>query len=190
MALDATLNTHDDAALLALYAKGDPVAAQVLVQRLAPIVYAHAFRMLGQRAEAEDITQEVLLRLWNIAPQWDAQRAKVTTWLFRVTANLCVDKLRKSKRFSGDEVPEVSDDAPSAERLLQTQARKDALQVGLDQLPDRQKQAVILRHIEELSNPEIAIIMDISVEAVESLLSRGKRALVQTMSPQKDALGL
>jgi RNA polymerase sigma-70 factor (ECF subfamily) len=189
MALGISQNQRD-AELLARFSKGDRAAALALTSRLAPVVFAQAFRMLGDRAEAEDVTQESLLRLWKAAPGWDATRAKITTWLYRVTSNLCIDCLRKSNRNSGDEVPEVADETPGIDRKLQATARAQALQHALQTLPDRQRQAMILRHIEDLSNPEISDIMEISVEAVESLVSRGKRALASTLAPQKKALGL
>ena len=189
MALGISQNQRD-AELLARFSKGDRAAALALTSRLAPVVFAQAFRMLGDRAEAEDVTQESLLRLWKAAPGWDATRAKITTWLYRVTSNLCIDRLRKSNRNSGDEVPEVADETPGIDRKLQATARAQALQHALQTLPDRQRQAMILRHIEDLSNPEISDIMEISVEAVESLVSRGKRALASTLVPQKKALGL
>ena len=189
MASDISQN-QQDAELLMRFSKGDCAAAKALTSRLAPVVFAQAFRMLGDRAEAEDVTQESLLRLWKAAPGWDATRAKITTWLYRVTSNLCIDCLRKSNRNSGDEVPEVADETPGIDLKLQATARAQALQHALQTLPDRQRQAMILRHIEDLSNPEISDIMEISVEAVESLVSRGKRALASTLAPQKKALGL
>jgi RNA polymerase sigma-70 factor (ECF subfamily) len=189
MALDASQNL-EDAELLARFAQGDRAAAQVLTARLAPVVYAQAFRMLGDRAEAEDITQDSLLRLWHAAPDWQAGQAKVTTWLYRVTSNLCIDKMRKSNRQSSDAVPEMPDDGPDMERRLQDSARAQALRAALSDLPDRQKQAMVLRHLEGLSNPDVAQIMQISVEAVESLMSRGKRSLADALAPQKKALGL
>jgi len=189
MVLDISQN-QQDAELLMRFSKGDCAAAKALTSRLAPVVFAQAFRMLGDRTEAEDVTQESLLRLWKIAPDWDANRAKITTWLYRVTSNLCIDRLRKSNRNSGDEVPELADDTPGVDCKLQTTARAQALQHALQTLPGRQRQAMILRHIEDLSNPEISDIMEVSVEAVESLVSRGKRALAITLAPQKKALGL
>ena len=95
MALDIIQNQRD-AELLARFSKGDRAAALALTSRLAPVVFAQAFRMLGDRAEAEEVTQESLLRLWKADPGWDATRAKITTWLYRVTSNLCIDRLRKS----------------------------------------------------------------------------------------------
>lgn len=189
MPFDAETDISDDA-LLARFARGDRVAAQTLTLRLTPLVLAHAYRLLGQRAEAEDVAQEAMLRLWRIAPDWRPGEAKVTTWLYRVVANLCTDRLRRSGRSAPlEEAGDPIDPAPSAPEELQDVARAYALQVALDALPERQRQAVVLRHIEELGNPEIATIMDISVEAVESLLARGRRALSRALRDKKDELG-
>jgi RNA polymerase sigma-70 factor (ECF subfamily) len=178
-----------DAALLARYAEDDPAAARLLAARLMPRIHAHAARVLADRAEAEDVVQEAMLRLWRIAPDWQTGTAKVSTWLYRVTANLCTDRLRKRRSIGLDQIDEPADPASSAASVLQNRAREDALHRALATLPDRQRQAVVLRHIEGLANPEIAVILDIGVEAVESLTARGKRALVKALSGQRNALG-
>ncbi|MDX1820571.1 MAG: RNA polymerase sigma factor [Alphaproteobacteria bacterium] len=179
----------DDHILLRRFAAGDGAAARVLTLRLTPRVFAHALRLLGDRAEAEDVAQEAMLRLWRIAPDWREGEAKVTTWLYRVTANLATDRLRKRRGVALDAVPEPEDDRPSAAEGLQDAARAAALQAALADLPERQRQAVVLRHIEGLGNPEIAGIMDISAEAVESLIARGKRALSAALSGRRAELG-
>ncbi|MCF8487227.1 MAG: RNA polymerase sigma factor [Rhodobacteraceae bacterium] len=181
-----------DEALLVLYANGDPVAARLLTQRLAPRVFAYAMRVLGDRAEAEDITQEGLLRLWRIAPDWRQGEAQVTTWLYRVATNLATDRLRARKRRQADtldDVPEPGDDRPDVVTGMIEADRMAALQAALASLPDRQRQAVVLRHIEGMTNPEIAQILEIGVEAVESLTARGKRALSALLSGKKEELG-
>ncbi len=191
MPFDANTMDQPDEDLLVLYAKGDAKAARVLAARLTPKVLGHAFRLLNDRAEAEDVAQEAMLRLWKVAPQWEAGRAQVTTWLYRVVANLCTDRLRKRRRSVAiDEAPEIIDDTPGVEDQMANHARMTALREALNELPDRQKQAVILRHIEGLQNPEIAQIMDISTEAVESLTARGKRALKSVLGPRKEELGI
>ncbi|WP_353531784.1 RNA polymerase sigma factor [Cognatishimia sp. WU-CL00825] len=184
-----TFDDVSDDALLVLYANGDASAARVLTFRLTPKVFGHAYRMLGDRAEAEDIVQEALVRLWKLAPDWRQGEAKVTTWLYRVVANLCTDRLRKQRGVALDAIPEPEDDAASAAEVMQNKARVDALQDALNTLPDRQKQAVILRHIEGMTNPEIAEIMQVGIEAVESLTARGKRALAKALADRKDELG-
>jgi len=136
------------------------------------------------------VAQEAMMRVWKIAPEWRSGEAKVTTWLYRVVANLCLDRLRKVQSTSLDAIDEPIDPSPSAADDMQSSARHDALQVALMGLPERQRQAVVLRHIEELANPEIADVMETSVEAVESLTSRGKRALTHILKGRKAALGL
>ncbi len=190
MPFDAMEELPDDA-LLARFAGGDAMAARVLTLRLTPRVLAHAYRLLGSRAEAEDIAQEAMLRLWRQAPDWRSGEAKVSTWLYRVVANLCIDRRRRTRGGSVplDAIPEPEDGQASAADRMQERARADALQSALDQLPERQRQAVVLRHIEGLANPEIAEIMDVTVEAVESLTSRGKRALSAQLAGRQEELG-
>ncbi len=180
-----------DEALLVRFGNGDPSVAAELTQRLAPRVLSLATRVLGSRAEAEDVTQEAMIRLWKIAPEWRSGEARVTTWLYRVGMNLCIDHKRKARggHVDLDAIPEPPDPAAGAAEALQEGARRDALQEALMTLPERQRQAVVLRHIEELTNPEIAGIMDISVEAVESLTARGKRTLAKALAGRREELG-
>ncbi|WP_394154497.1 RNA polymerase sigma factor [Loktanella salsilacus] len=180
-----------DSALLVAYANGDPAAARDLSARLLPRVMGQAVRMLQDRTEAEDVAQEAMMRLWKIAPDWRQGEAQVSTWLYRVVANLCTDRLRRRKRggVGLDQIAEPADTAPGAAAVIQDETRLKALSDALAQLPDRQAQAVALRHLEGLSNPEIAVIMDISPRAVESLTARGKRALSAALADQREALG-
>lgn len=189
MAFDAMSDVSDEA-LLVLYANGDAQAARALTSRLTPRVLGFAARMLGgDRAEAEDVAQEAMLRLWKIAPKWRQGEAKVSTWVFRVVSNLCTDRLRKRRGVGLDQLAEPEDDGISAFARVQEVSRTQALEAALQALPERQRQAVVLRHLEGLANPEIAEVMEISVEAVESLTARGKRALAKALSGRKDELG-
>lgn len=183
------MNAPGDEALLVLFANGDRQAASELTNRLGPRAYSVALRVLGNGAEAEDVAQEAMLRLWRMAPDWVQGQARVSTWLYRVVLNLCLDIKRRRRSVDLDAVPEPADDRPGPADRLQDAARQDALQAALMTLPDRQRQAVVLRHIEELSNPEIAGIMDISTEAVESLTARGKRALARALADRRAELG-
>lgn len=189
MPYDAMTDDTDDA-LLAAYGRGDARAARLLTRRLAPLALAHAQRMLGgDRAEAEDVAQDALLRLWRAAPNWEPGKAKVSTWLYRVTANLCIDRLRKARTDGLDAIAEPEDPGPSVPQAMQQAARADALQKALNCLPERQRQAVILRHIEGMGNDDIAAIMDIGTRAVESLTARGKRQLTTLLAGKKAELG-
>lgn len=186
-----TAEEDPDADLLARFAAGEPKAARDLIDSLGPRSFAVAFRMLGERSEAEDVAQEAMMRLWRIAPDWRTGEAKVSTWLYRVTMNLCIDRQRRRRgsMTALDEVAEPPDPGRSVAETMQERQRNDALQAALQQLPDRQRQAVVLRHLEELSNPEIAGIMEISTEAVESLIARGKRALAAALAGRREDLG-
>lgn len=190
MPLDTDPHT-DDADLLAAYARGDRAAAQVLTVRLTPRAFGQAFRLLGDATEAEDVAQEAMLRLWRIAPEWRPGEARVTTWLYRVVANLCTDRLRKRKRTGVplEDIAEPADPTPSVEARMQVRARNDALRAALAALPERQRIAVTMRHFDDAPNPEIATALGISVEAVESLTARGKRALAAALKGQVAALG-
>jgi RNA polymerase sigma-70 factor (ECF subfamily) len=190
MPLDASSDLSDED-LLDAFARGDRAAARVLTLRLTPRVLAHAGRLLGSRAEAEEVAQEAMLRLWRQAANWRAGEARVTTWLYRVVANLCIDRQRRARggTVALDAVPEPRDPACDAPGRMQDRARAEALQAALAQLPARQRQAVVLRHIEGCANPEIAEIMDTTVEAVESLTTRGRRALTRALAARKEELG-
>ncbi len=187
-----TLNEVSDETLLVLYANGDPEAARLLTLRLATRVLGYATRLLSDRAEAEDVTQEAMLRLWKVAPDWRTGEAQVSTWLYRVVTNLCADLRRARVRRPGvglDAAPEVASQVTSVVASMMEADRMAALNAGLASLPERQRQAVVLRHIEGLSNPEICVIMGLGVEAVESLTARGKRALAAVLSGRKAELG-
>lgn len=180
-----------DGALMVLFANGDPGAARALTERLLPRALSHAARVLGDRAEAEDVAQEAMMRLWRAARDWRQDGgAEPATWLYRVVANLCVDWLRRRGRTEPLDDPDLAaDGAPGVVSRMQEADRMTALDAALASLPERQRQAVVLRHIEGLSNPEIAAILDIGVEAVESLTARGKRALGAALAGRKEALG-
>lgn len=188
MALDARPDLPDED-LLARFARGDAAAARALTLRLTPVALRVAQRMLGDRAEAEDVAQEAMLRLWRMAPDWRPGVAQVSTWLYRVTVNLCTDRLRRRRTVDLDAAGEVADARPAAVQEMIAADRVAALEAALMALPERQRQAVVLRHLEGLSNPEIADILGIGVEAVESLTARGKRMLAAALAGRREELG-
>ena len=189
MPLDAMNDLSDDA-LLVLYANGDKDAASALTYRLTPMVFALAKRLLNDAGEAEDVAQEAMMRLWKIAPDWRQGEAKITTWLYRVVSNLCTDRLRRRRSVGLDEIAEPEDDRPDVVASMHEKERAQALRAALGELPDRQRQAVVLRHIEGLANPDIAEALEVSVEAVESLIARGKRSLKSRLLGRMNELGL
>ncbi len=169
--------------------QGDPAASQVLVQRKLPRILALAQRMLGDAAEAEDVAQEAMLKAWRQAPTWQVGKAKFDTWLHRVALNLCYDRLRRRREIPTDTPPDRPDEGPAPDRGLLAAETGRRVDAALARLPDRQREAIVLCHYQELTNIEAAGLMEISVEALESLLSRGRRALraaLADLSPRSD----
>lgn len=172
-----------DEPLVRAVAQGDSRAVAALVQRRLPAVLALARRMLGDAVEAEDIAQEAFLRAWRAAPDWRFGEARFSTWLHRVAVNLCLDRIRKRREdLDPDAGAESPDGAPNAEALLETRERAKRVAAAVQALPERQRAAVVLCHFQELGNIEAAEILEVSVEALESLLGRGRRALRAALS--------
>ena len=114
----------------------------------------------------------------------------MSTWLYRVVHNLCIDRIRKRRpQVPVEDAPEPVDPDPSVlDRMAQTEQSK-AVAAAIAELPERQRQALILRHFEGMSNPAIGEALECSVEAVESLLARARRALAKKMSEEREAFG-
>jgi RNA polymerase sigma-70 factor (ECF subfamily) len=165
---------------------GDPAAVQALVARKLRRVLALAERMLGDPAEAEDVAQETFFKVWRNAPHWRPGAAKFDTWLHRVTLNLCYDRLRRRRERPVAEPPETPDPGPGPDRGLMALAVGERVRIALLALPQRQREAIVLCHYQELGNIEAAGLMGVSVEALESLLSRGRRALRAALADLAD----
>lgn len=157
-------------------ANGDRAAQAALVNRNMPIVFRVAFRMLQDRAEAEDVTQETFLRAWKALPDWQP-KAKFSTWACTVALNLCRDRLRKKKPVLMDELPERVDTALRPEEALASQQAQAGIAAMIAKLPERQREALTLCALEGMTNIEAAAAMDVSVRALESLLARARRAM-------------
>jgi len=177
MGAGLALIVDPDEDLVRRVGQGDPAAIQAMVARKLPRMLALAQRMLGDAAEAEDVAQDAMLRAWKQAPRWTPGQAKFDTWLHRVALNLCYDRLRRRREVTTATPPDQADTGPAPDRGLlaaDVGARVDA---ALTRLPDRQREAIVLCHYQELTNIEAAALMAVSVDALESLLSRGRRAL-------------
>lgn len=136
-----------------------------------------AQRMLNDSMEAEDIAQETFLRVWKAADRWESGRAQVSTWIGRIAINLCYDRLRKRREILSDEPPDRPDATPDQEVMLTRSETRNRVADAVAQLPERQRRALELVHFQELSNIRAAEIMEVSVDALESLLARGRRKL-------------
>jgi RNA polymerase sigma-70 factor (ECF subfamily) len=166
-----------DEALLVRIADGDSAAVRALVGRKLPRILGLAQRMLGDAAEADDVAQEAFLRVWKQAPKWRPGVARFDTWLHRVTLNLCYDRLRRRREIVTDTPPERPDESAAPDRGLLAQDTGNRVTQAMQRLPDRQREAIVLCHYQELGNIEAAAVMGVTVEALESLLSRGRRSL-------------
>ncbi len=166
-----------DQALVARVGRGDPAAIQALVARKLPRMLALARRMLGDAGDAEDVAQEVFVRAWKQASTWKPGGARFDTWMHRVALNLCYDRLRRRREDPMAEPPEQVDLSPNAEVGLAAQDVGRQVEAALAALPQRQREAIVLCHYQELSNIEAAVLMEVRVEALESLLSRARRSL-------------
>jgi RNA polymerase sigma-70 factor (ECF subfamily) len=180
------LTSESDALLLCKIKDGDTAATRILLEQYVDRIINYSTRMLGDRSEAEDVAQEAFLRLWQNLDKWRAE-APVIHWLHRVTYNLCIDRLRKKKLVNIDDVAEPEDPFENPARSLHQAQVSTMVNRAIQKLPERQRAAIVFTHQEGLSNIETAQIMEISVEAVESLLSRGRgglRSLLEDIRPE------
>ena len=178
-----------DEELVRRVGQGDPAAIQAMVARKLPRMPALAQRMLGDAAEAEVVAQDAMLRAWKQAPRWTPGQAKFDTWLHRVALNLCYDRLRRRRETVTATPPDRPDTGPAPDRGLLAADVGVRVDAALARLPDRQREAIVLCHYQELGNIEAASLMEVSVEALESLLSRGRRTLRATLADLGPAAG-
>ena len=175
-------------------ANGDQAAFQHLLDTYFASINRYAVRMMGNTANAEDITQEVFLRLWTRATSYKPEASKLSTWLHNIAHNLCIDYFRKNNRFTQEITKQSSEEGTSQEVVSQfslqidqggeepdheyaTKVQQQNVKEALMTLSERQRSAIIMCHYQGISNKDAAKIMDISVDALESLLSRGRLKL-------------
>jgi RNA polymerase sigma factor (sigma-70 family) len=179
-----------DADLLARVGEHDPHAVREMVTRKLPRVLAMATRMLGDRAEAEDVAQETFVRIWKHAARWKVGNARFDTWMHRVVLNLCYDRLRGQRGQREEPVEDVADAVDPAKRpdeQFDERSRGDRVGAALARLPARQREALVLHYYQELSNEDAAALMGVSIEALESLLARARRNMRASLIGQGDA---
>ncbi len=181
--MNSNAERHQDGELMSRVSAGDEGAYRELSTKYLERVLNYSYRIVGTSADAEEVTQEAFFRLWKDADRWKPN-AKVSTWLFRVAHNLCIDRIRRQKHIGGEEV-ELGTDSVRPSRVLARRVVADAVKEAVETLPQRQREALILAHYEGLGNPEVASVLGVSVEAVESLLSRARRSLRTTLSQHR-----
>lgn len=182
----------DDACLMRRIAGGDQRALGVLMQRHLPRTVRLATRMLGRTGPAEDVAQEAFIRVWKHAGRWrdpDAAGARFSTWLYRIVLNLCIDEKRKNRFVALDALPEMPDDAPDGEALMQQREQSARVRHALAQLPERQRQAFVLCFYEGVSNRDAAEMMDVGVKGLEALLVRARRSLRDMLETERTGEG-
>jgi RNA polymerase sigma-70 factor (ECF subfamily) len=170
-------STADDLSCVQRVGRGDQRAYRALVDRYLGGITRFALRLLRDQGEAEEVAQETFLRLWTEARSFEP-RAQPKTWLYRIARNQCIDRLRK-RRVHGQE-QELSDESESGDRPSGLFARKETaerVEQALASLPERQRAALTLVHYEGLSGAEACEVLELSAEALESLLARGRRSL-------------
>lgn len=173
-------DTDPDVELLARIGHQEPAAINEMVSRKLPRLLALASRILGDADEARDVAQESFLRIWRQAANWRSGEARFDTWLHRVVLNLCHDRLRRRKPRPPDDdevLNGLADSSPLPDEQLEAVDQSERMARALAALPERQREAIVLQYYQELSNIEAAALMNISVEALESLLSRARRNL-------------
>jgi len=172
-----SLAEMDDEALLARMKQDDAAAYRMLVERHVDRAYAIALRVLGNQADAEDVAQECLVKVWTHRQTWQDGKAKFSTWLYRVVVNRCIDLRRRPTSECIDDVPEPMDDEADSVTTIHRGQVYGKLSDAMGRLPEQQRLALTLSYFDDLGNSEIAEIMQTTVSAVESLLKRGRQAL-------------
>jgi len=185
----AALNILSDEALMQRVGRGSEDAYRVLVERHLARNLGFAARVLGDRAEGEEVMQEAFLKLWRGAPNWQPE-ARFTTWFYRVVMNLCIDRQRKrrARLVPIEDAGDPADGRQGAEADIHDRQMGRQIEGALAELPERQREAVSLCYLQGLSNREAADVLQVNIKALESLLTRGRAALKLRLGHLKDEL--
>lgn len=167
--------------------KRDHQAYSDLLARHIKGLHTYTYRYCQNYSDAEDITQEAFLRVWKQAHTWQVGRVRFTTWLYRIAHNLCIDAFRKHKpEFESHD--QLTSAEPSQEQALELQGKNESLKTAMNALPSRQRDAILLCNLQGFSNRQAAEILQISVDALESLLSRGRLSLKNQLAIEEPNL--
>lgn len=176
--MDADLSHLDDESLIQRIRKESHEAFAVLVNRCSKRFYSIAYRLVINKADAEDIVQEAFLKVWYRPQLWNPDKqVKFTTWFYKVIINLCLDHNKKKKPLALPEDLELADKQPGQDVLLDIHQRQALLDHFMQKLPERQELALNLCFYEGVSNKEAAEIIGVEVKALQSLIMRAKTTL-------------
>jgi RNA polymerase sigma-70 factor (ECF subfamily) len=175
-----------DGALIAAVAAGDADAFEELVRKYERPVLSTIYRYVGDRVVAEDVAQEVFLKVWRRAKSFKG-RSSFYTWLYRIAVNQCLNFREKRRRRRAEPLDEgVADGRPGPAESYEKEAKSRLVRAAIDELPGKQRMALILSKFEGRSYKEIAQMMGASLASVESLLFRAKRNLKEALLPLKE----
>ncbi len=173
-----------DEELMAAICAGNHGAYEAIVRRHLKPVSRYAWRLLGNTRDVEDIAQETFLKVWVKAASWQPAKAGLSTWIHRIAHNLCVDHLRKRREEPAAELEELARGPGPLDAAL-ADGEMAGLRAALERLPVNQRGAISLCHYQGFSNKEAAMIMNLSVQALESLLARGRRSLREALPAEE-----
>jgi RNA polymerase sigma-70 factor (ECF subfamily) len=168
---------ESDESLMGLVAHGDQRAFRILMGRHMGLAIRVAQRIVGNAAEADDIGQDAFLRVWSRAASFDPNVARFTTWLYRVVVNLALDRVRMPSPAPIDEAVDIRSNDPEPVTLMIEDEERRTIAAGMAALPERQRVAIVLFHMEGLSGRDAAQSMNVTEKAFESLLVRARSAL-------------
>ena len=170
------MDEASDEDLMGRIAKGDEPAFRLLSRRYAARGIALARRITGNDADAEELVQEALLRVWINAPRW-RPLAAFRTWFYRVVLNLSLSRRRRGPFLPLEAAGDPADPSPDASLALERRETDRRIAAAIAELPDRQQAAIVLTYQEGLSNGEAAVVMETTISSLEALLVRAKRTL-------------
>jgi len=183
------LSPEEEELYMKRIADKDRNAFNAVVEAYMADVFRFSYSILKDQTAAEDVVQETFYRLWTKAAQWNPS-GRLKSWLMRITHNLCIDEIRGRKDTHPEDIQELTlrDHTPDQMQLYADRQSGDIVRNALLDLPERQRTALSLVYYQGLSNIEAAEIMDVSVDALESLLSRGRQKMKQTLEKAKPYL--
>jgi RNA polymerase sigma-70 factor (ECF subfamily) len=146
-----------------------------------PRAHAVAARISGNTGEADDIAQEAFTRVWLHADTWRGDKARFSSWFYRIVANVAIDRARQRKATSDIEWESIADEAPTADVVVADRQAASRIQSAVMALSERQRVALTLCYFEGFSNQQAAEILGLHIKALEGLLVRARRTLKEQL---------